>query len=725
MSHQKVSNSMEENEVVDLDKGEVVNPDSKEATTDKNIAQNFSRRDLLKLGISVPLIAVIENFLSACAKCPKEEEKKKEEAPKPPEMPKLGSILKEPQDEINQKFIKEWETAYKKGTADNMMLGISDKEIRELNENLTYGYQHLTEYLPYFELMFAKYDLPFDLLLVTLEESHFFNFTSRSGARGPYQLMPETAEDYGLKRWGSGLIDERCDPIKSNEVAAKFKKRLSNRFSCKKPNDTYLWTLAGYHGGEGYLGKFFDKCKPDFNYTAYTEMLNVAFEQAVQELNDADNQIQEKKEEIKHLKDKKAKDVQTVVLNKLREKYKKANAKWRTLAEKINFVPKFFGIRRVLFGTNGLAEQITPLSPIEFDEMHIDYNKDEINHTVKRGESLGIIANMYKVSQQDVKRWNNIKGTKVYENQQLKIYRFKKPIKIGEITHGQLWKETEFLKLNPSIQMPQKKENEISNIALPDGFDVRFEYGNGKGYLEQFEKRLSKQIKIKSVKAPQKSDIMKAFTQAESDRKNKSNADNSLNVIMNDIQSGRELAETLITRLEKISKEYEQEVKNGAHSEVYVFSQQELIVNQIAALKAQIEAEEKIGAKLQNIEEFIAKAETAYEKTEKNDLDALETIIKVLTKAMERTGEDRNRHKIIELMYTIQTDLENVLREEVSVIHERNKAKKPIPAEHIVQLTKSYELAQELTKSIGREVEDTNEIELIISLIQKQESMSE
>ncbi len=43
-------------------------------------------------------------------------------------------------------------------------------------------------------------------------------------------------------------------------------------------------------------------------------------------------------------------------------------------------------------------------------------------HKVKPGQNLTIIANLYKVEVQDLKVWNNLKGTTVILGQQLKIY---------------------------------------------------------------------------------------------------------------------------------------------------------------------------------------------------------------------------------------------------------------------------------------------------------------
>jgi membrane-bound lytic murein transglycosylase D len=45
-----------------------------------------------------------------------------------------------------------------------------------------------------------------------------------------------------------------------------------------------------------------------------------------------------------------------------------------------------------------------------------------VKHTIKPGESLGILAEQYGVRLSDLKRWNNIKGETIFAGQKLKIY---------------------------------------------------------------------------------------------------------------------------------------------------------------------------------------------------------------------------------------------------------------------------------------------------------------
>ncbi len=100
---------------------------------------------------------------------------------------------------------------------------------------------------PFFDkidAIFITNNLPVELKYLAVIESDLkTSATSRVGAAGPWQFMPQTAKELGLKVNRS--VDERRNFTKSTQAAAKYLKRLYKVYG------DWLLVIAAYNGGPG------------------------------------------------------------------------------------------------------------------------------------------------------------------------------------------------------------------------------------------------------------------------------------------------------------------------------------------------------------------------------------------------------------------------------------------------------------------------------------------
>jgi membrane-bound lytic murein transglycosylase D len=99
-------------------------------------------------------------------------------------------------------------------------------------------------YFTIIESALEKRNLPTELKYLAVIESELrTGATSVKGAAGPWQLMPETARDLGLRV--NGRVDERRDYYKSTYAAARYLAYLYELY------EDWLLVIAAYNGGPG------------------------------------------------------------------------------------------------------------------------------------------------------------------------------------------------------------------------------------------------------------------------------------------------------------------------------------------------------------------------------------------------------------------------------------------------------------------------------------------
>ena len=125
-----------------------------------------------------------------------------------------------------------------------------------VKDNLYYGRKGFSKtlgrtmmYFPMIESYLRMYNMPEDLKHMVIVESHANpHATSHCGAKGLWQMMPETARRYGLVV--NANQDDRKDPRKATEAALKYLNYLYNFL-----NQDWTLAIAAYNCGEGRVQK--------------------------------------------------------------------------------------------------------------------------------------------------------------------------------------------------------------------------------------------------------------------------------------------------------------------------------------------------------------------------------------------------------------------------------------------------------------------------------------
>ncbi len=297
-------------------------------------------------------------------------------------------------------------------------------------------------YMPIFEEILDKYGLPKELKAMAIIESGLNpTAVSRARAKGMWQFMYRTALQYNLHI--NSFVDERFDPIKSAEAAAKYLKDAYTVFgdwalaissyNCGPGNvnkairraggSREFWDIYPYLPREtrGYVPAFvgalyllnyhndYPQLKPDrISLPAHTDTFsvkkNLHFEQITENIGIS-------KEALRALNPQYLHDIIP------------GNEREYTLVLPYNYTGIFAEKEESIY-TYKDSVYFNPVVYNKIKEEKALSQSSKIYHKVRSGETLGGIAMKYRVSLNSLLRWNGLtKKSIIRPGQRLVIYR--------------------------------------------------------------------------------------------------------------------------------------------------------------------------------------------------------------------------------------------------------------------------------------------------------------
>ena len=292
-------------------------------------------------------------------------------------------------------------------------------------------------YFPLFEEHLAKYNLPLEIKYLAIVESALRpRARSRVGAAGLWQFMYYTGKQFNLEV--NSYVDERFDPLRATEAACAYLSSLHSIFG------DWDLALAAYNSGPGNVSKAIRRSGGSKNYWnirnylpretagylpafyATYYILEYAKEHNIQPKNIATNRFETDtiivKRQITFEQINKVLNTNDEFLEFLNPQYKLniipfIKDKNYTLRLPKNLIGKFVSNEEQIyaFAEADDAKREKPL-PKLFE------SPGRIRYRVRSGDYLGKIAQRYRVSVSQIKRWNGLRSNNLRIGQRLTIY---------------------------------------------------------------------------------------------------------------------------------------------------------------------------------------------------------------------------------------------------------------------------------------------------------------
>ncbi|MFT4599280.1 MAG: membrane-bound lytic murein transglycosylase D [Bacteroidia bacterium] len=288
-------------------------------------------------------------------------------------------------------------------------------------------------FFPLYEEILSEYNMPLEIKYLSIIESGLNPYArSRSGAVGAWQFMPATGKIFDLEI--NSKIDERRSLEKSTRAACIYLNQMHDQYG------DWLVALASYNCGPGNVRKAMRLSgKSDFwgiykylpretqNYVpkfiAMTYMMNFYDEYGIVP-SPYDNPLFQYqkvycKEGLNFEVIAEMVGMKKALLLQYNPELKVAEIPYKGDGYELNLP---YDVSYLFYDNE---DQIVALSVIKEEERKLEEARRPTPryYTVRRGESLGIIARKMNCSVSQLKQWNGIKGSLIYPNQRLKVYR--------------------------------------------------------------------------------------------------------------------------------------------------------------------------------------------------------------------------------------------------------------------------------------------------------------
>lgn len=287
------------------------------------------------------------------------------------------------------------------------------------------------QFFPMFETHLDMYEIPIELKFLSVIESGLRpTVKSRVGATGLWQFMYPTGRMFGLDN--DSYVDERMDPLKSTDAACRYLKYLYGLYG------DWSIALAAYNAGPGNVNKAIRRSGGKMNYwelrpflpsetqmyvpnfiammymfTYYGEH-NIIPKEAAVYLHEVDTVCLKSSIRISHL---------DTLIGLTSDEFLFLNPIYKTdvvpktevkqcITLPIEKIDTFLIIEDSLYAYDSYLD-LTGQSFVALEKKK--------THIVREGETLAQIAQLYDVTINDIRGWNDLRTNTIYPGQRLTI----------------------------------------------------------------------------------------------------------------------------------------------------------------------------------------------------------------------------------------------------------------------------------------------------------------